>query len=168
MKGNDIVLGIIKEHPRTGYEIMEQFKTVFSMFFDGSYGTVYPTLKRLEGLGLITKEAVEQTGKPDKNIFHITEAGEAAFQEYLVSTMTPDTRKSDFMTRLYFAEYYDAAIVTRQIQEHIVQIEAYLKNMDEVFGVWGTHMSSSQILAYDIGKQQQQLEIDMLKAYLNR
>ncbi|QBO36234.1 PadR family transcriptional regulator [Periweissella cryptocerci] len=168
MKGNDIVLGIIKERPRTGYEIMEQFKTVFSMFFDGSYGTVYPTLKRLEGLGYIEKETIAQSGKPDKNVFHITTDGEAAFQTYLVSAMTPDTLKSDFMTRLYFGEYYDEAVVIKQITEQISNLHSYLDNMDDVFSTWSYQMSESQVLAYNIGRKQKELEIKLLEEYLNK
>ena len=66
MTGKDIILGLLMEKSRTGYEINEVFETIFRHFYKTSYGMIYPTLKRLTKAGLVEKEIVVQTGKPNK------------------------------------------------------------------------------------------------------
>ena len=48
MTGKDIILGLLIEKSRSGYEINEVFETVFRYFYKTSYGMIYPTLRRLE------------------------------------------------------------------------------------------------------------------------
>ena len=67
MTGKDIILGLLLEKSRTGYEINEVFDSVFRHFYKTSYGMIYPTLKRLSQDGLVTKEVVIQNGKPNKS-----------------------------------------------------------------------------------------------------
>lgn len=55
MKGKEIVLGILQDGPRTGYEINEVIQTRINHFFDGTFGMIYPTLKKLEKDGLVAK-----------------------------------------------------------------------------------------------------------------
>lgn len=85
MNIQDVILGILSEKPHSGYEIKRHFEEYFSFFFDASYGTIYPTLSKMEKLNLITKESVRQEGKPDKNVFTITSAGLDQFHAYLQS-----------------------------------------------------------------------------------
>ncbi|HGA2397003.1 TPA: PadR family transcriptional regulator [Streptococcus agalactiae] len=70
MTGKDIILGLLIEKSRTGYEINEVFETIFKHFYKTSYGMIYPTLKRLSESGLVEKEIVIQNGKPNKNVYH--------------------------------------------------------------------------------------------------
>nr|WP_272106701.1 DHA2 family efflux MFS transporter permease subunit [Staphylococcus sp. NRL 22/194] len=48
MKSRGVILGLLNKKPRTGYELNEVFQSVFTHFFDGSFGMIYPTLKALE------------------------------------------------------------------------------------------------------------------------
>ncbi len=82
LTGKDIILGLLIEKSRTGYEINEVFETVFKHFYKTSYGMIYLTLRRLSNEGLVEKEVVIQEGKPNKNVYHITEKGKKAFAEY--------------------------------------------------------------------------------------
>lgn len=47
MNGRDVVLGILNGSDRTGYEINDILKTRLSYFYDGTYGMIYPTLRKL-------------------------------------------------------------------------------------------------------------------------
>lgn len=97
MNIQDVILGILSEKPHSGYEIKRHFEEYFSFFFDASYGTIYPTLSKMEKLNLITKESVRQEGKPDKNVFTITSAGLDQFHAYLQSPAEKDVLRSDFL-----------------------------------------------------------------------
>ena len=71
MKGKEIILGILQDGPHTGYEINDIFQTRLNHFFDGTFGMIYPTLKKLEIEGLVSKEQVAQTDKPNKTKLRI-------------------------------------------------------------------------------------------------
>ena len=59
MTGKDIILGLLIEKSRSGYEINEVFETVFRYFYKTSYGMIYPTLRRLEKELTLQKKALK-------------------------------------------------------------------------------------------------------------
>lgn len=101
MKGKDVILGILNLSSRTGYEINDILKNQLSFFYDGTYGMIYPTLRKLESEGMIEKKQVIQNGKPNKNVYSITQEGKKEFQKYMNSDVAPESIKSDFLLRLY-------------------------------------------------------------------
>ena len=78
MNSQDVILGIIMYHSLSGYDIKHKLETIFSYFYNASYGTIYPTLSKMEKEGMITKESVIQEGRPNKNVYSITEEGQQA------------------------------------------------------------------------------------------
>ena len=66
----------------SGYDIKIVFEDVFTHFFDGSFGMIYPTLRQLEKEGKI-KEVVMQEGKPNKKMYFITDEGRKEFYQYM-------------------------------------------------------------------------------------
>ena len=85
MKGRDVILGILSRKERTGYDIKNILENQLSYFYDGTYGMIYPTLRKLEAEGKIKKEVVIQEGRPNKNVYTITEAGREEFATYFES-----------------------------------------------------------------------------------
>ncbi|MFN8535252.1 MAG: PadR family transcriptional regulator [Dehalococcoidia bacterium] len=65
-----VILDLLKEKPRHGYEIIRALEERFSGFYTPSPGAVYPTLQLLEDLGQAT--ATQQDGK---KTYAITDAG---------------------------------------------------------------------------------------------
>ena len=90
MQGKDIILGILSKKERSGYEINDILQNQLSYFYDGTYGMIYPTLRKLEKDGKITKEVVIQDGRPNKNIYAITESGKKELASYLQSDVNDE------------------------------------------------------------------------------
>lgn len=65
-----LILDLLKDKPRYGYEIIRELEDKFHGFYSPSPGTVYPTLQYLEDVGHVTSH--EQDGK---RIYTITEEG---------------------------------------------------------------------------------------------
>ena len=82
MKGRDVVLGILNNSPRTGYEINDILKNQLSYFYDGTLGMIYPTLRKLETEGKVKKEQISQDDKPNKKVYSITSKGKEEFKKY--------------------------------------------------------------------------------------
>ncbi|MFP3377124.1 helix-turn-helix transcriptional regulator [Bacillus sp. SIMBA_069] len=47
------------------------------------HNTLYPALRRFENMGAIIKQIHKQVGKPNRNMYDITETGEEIFYEML-------------------------------------------------------------------------------------
>jgi DNA-binding PadR family transcriptional regulator len=65
-----VILDLLKDKPRHGYEIIRELEACFHGFYTPSAGSVYPTLQLLEDLGYV--KALEQDGK---KVYTITEEG---------------------------------------------------------------------------------------------
>ncbi|MEK3839168.1 PadR family transcriptional regulator [Paenibacillus sp. FSL P2-0136] len=152
MNSQDVILGILMKEASTGYQIKQSLENVFSNFYSSSYGTIYPTLARMEKEGLITKENVLQDGKPNKNLLTITPKGRECFNAYLLGPLEADSiRKSDFMMRLYFGEFvgYDKVIAwLKQAQE---DSHTKLDQLLEQYSLYKDEMHPAQIICIQIG-----------------
>ena len=67
-----VILRLLKEKPRHGYEIIKALEEKFAGCYSPSAGTVYPTLQLLEDQGYV--RVIEENGK---KVYHITAEGEA-------------------------------------------------------------------------------------------
>jgi DNA-binding PadR family transcriptional regulator len=65
-----VVLGLLKEKPRHGYDIIRELEDRFSGFYAPSPGAVYPTLQMLQDMGQVTA-----TERDSKKVYTITDVG---------------------------------------------------------------------------------------------
>jgi len=72
-----VILRLLKEKPRHGYEIMRALEEKMGGCYTSSAGTVYPTLQLLEDQGYI--RCVETDGK---KVYHVTPEGEKFLAEH--------------------------------------------------------------------------------------
>ncbi|MFI4974391.1 MAG: PadR family transcriptional regulator [Caulobacterales bacterium] len=72
-----VILKLISEAPRHGYEIIKAIEEKVGGAYSPSPGVIYPTLTLLEELAYVTVEASEGS----KRLYRITEAGDAALLE---------------------------------------------------------------------------------------
>lgn len=168
MTGKDIILGLLMEKSRTGYEINEVFETIFRHFYKTSYGMIYPTLKRLTKAGLVEKEIVVQTGKPNKNVYHITKKGEAAFNDYLKTDISPEKRESEFLVRMYFGGNESQETLRVWLKNEIQLVENNIEQLKNDHQEWNKKMTLSQSIAYEIGLAQFSAERDVLENYIKQ
>lgn len=66
-----LVLALIGEQPRHGYELMQHVSTMFMQAYTPSAGTMYPLLASFEQSGWVVSEEVD-----GRRVFRITAAGE--------------------------------------------------------------------------------------------
>ncbi|WP_145137380.1 PadR family transcriptional regulator [Roseomonas gilardii] len=72
-----VLLRLIAERPRHGYELMEEIETRLGGAYRPSPGTIYPTLTLLEELGQIAVSATEGA----KKLYAVTPEGERVLAE---------------------------------------------------------------------------------------
>ncbi len=72
-----VILKLISEAPRHGYEIIKAIEDKVGGAYSPSPGVIYPTLTLLEELGYVTVESVEG----GKKLYRLADAGQAALEE---------------------------------------------------------------------------------------
>ncbi len=79
-----VILGMLRNGPRTGYEIKQSVEGSTRFFWAASYGQIYPELKRLEKAGLVKGQA-QATGGRHRRAYTLTAAGRKALHAWLTS-----------------------------------------------------------------------------------
>jgi DNA-binding PadR family transcriptional regulator len=134
------VLGLLKERTMHGYQLKKQLTATLGQFWQVSYGSLYPSLRRLETVGAVEQIFPKGDVKRRKNIYRITPHGEAMFAEALgeQGAISDDVR---FGLKLAFFRYLqpDArvellerrrAYLTEKLAQIRDQLRAYKERID--------------------------------------
>jgi DNA-binding PadR family transcriptional regulator len=119
------VLALLEGGASYGYELRSQFKeSVGPQWGDLNIGHLYQVLDRLGRDGLVTRREVEQSRRPDKNVYRLTRAGREELERWLE---TPFVRqggyRDDFFLKLLAASRLGPDYLDTVLR---VQREAYL------------------------------------------
>jgi len=80
------LLGLIAEMPEvSGYDIVKTFGLSMAHYWHAHQTQIYPTLERMEELGLIKSRKIAQRNRPHKRIYTIRPSGERLLIEWLES-----------------------------------------------------------------------------------
>ena len=112
-----IAMGMVLHEEMTGYGIKKEIEAGIGNFYQVSYGSLYPALKKLTAKGFLTMKEVTQ-GRRQKKYYRITEAGKAAFLEWLSSPLDPEADGSVQLMRLYFFGELPKDVRDQRLQEH--------------------------------------------------
>jgi DNA-binding PadR family transcriptional regulator len=97
-----ILLGILARDPLSGYDLATLLKKHFSPFWAISHTQIYPALAQLVEAGFTTYEIIEQQARrPDKKIYQITEAGQAALRAWVEAPTSPTVIRDEFLLKAY-------------------------------------------------------------------
>jgi len=132
------MLGVLSWGESSGYDLERKIRRSVGLFWSSAKSHVYVTLGRLVEDGLATVRDVEQTGKPDKQLYRITKEGELAFDRWLAdSPLEPARFRNAFLLKIFFGSRMDLDALIRHIEEgradveeELVQLEAMTKDDD--------------------------------------
>jgi DNA-binding PadR family transcriptional regulator len=96
-----VILGFLMRGPKSGYDIKRLMALSTAHFYQASFGSIYPSLERMEKELLIESERSEESGRLRK-VYTILPAGKAAFREWLASPLDIAKGPSFLLARLFF------------------------------------------------------------------
>lgn len=129
-----VILGLLIEEQRYGYDIKNTVDAVMSHIIDVSSGSLYYGLRKLLEAGYVEEAAVEKVGRrPERSIYRVTEEGRTAFNKQLPETIFPqDQQHFAIDLALYFIDILDADEVDKQLKlrlESLRQAREYLSEL---------------------------------------
>lgn len=140
MDAKTLCLGVLTLGDASGYEIRKIFEDgPFAHFQDVGYGSIYPALAKLLEAGMVTLKgpadggAAGRDGHPEKKVYGLTEAGQAAFRRALAAEPARDKVRSDAIFMMFFAELLDPDHLRRVYDDYLAFYRdrlAFLKGLE--------------------------------------
>lgn len=132
MNVRTLCLGILYFRDASGYQIKKASQEgPFRHIDDASFGSIYPALTRLTKEGLVSRREEQQSGKPDRKVYSITERGRAALSEALAQAPAADKLKSEFLFHMICADLLDADTIARKIDRRLEEHGAEIVHLEE-------------------------------------
>lgn len=125
-----IILGFLMRGEKTGYDLKQWMTNSTSYFFDASFGSIYPALKRMEEKDLINSHEVVE-GSKYKKVYSINESGKAAFMKWIGEPIVFAKVGQDHLVKIFFYEFVDKGKAVKNLKAFIEEVEVVLKKLSD-------------------------------------
>ncbi|MDD5119696.1 MAG: helix-turn-helix transcriptional regulator [Candidatus Omnitrophica bacterium] len=119
-----ILLGLLRQSPRHGYEIKLKVREILSLFAGVQLKSIYYPLRILEEKGLLAKQAVKKSNRPERFVYCLTDKGRHRF-EILLNKNLLDCKRPEFTLdlSLYFLNFMKPVLARRRLKKRLEILE---------------------------------------------
>ncbi len=119
------VLGLLHESPMHGYELRKRLTSLLGAFRPFSFGSLYPTLRRLQRSGLIVEEDDQSNswGRRARRVYKLTAEGKERFAELLADAGPQNWEDDGFGVHLVFFSRTPAEVRMRILEGRRRRVE---------------------------------------------
>jgi DNA-binding PadR family transcriptional regulator len=108
------ILGFLNYGSLSGYDLKKVFDVSVKHFWPADQSQIYRTLSRLVDQGWAEMEVFEQTERPDRKVYHITETGRAELLRWLTGPTPERVSRSAALVQVFFlGQLQDEAILPK-------------------------------------------------------
>lgn len=93
------LLGLLADHPASGYDLLQRFTGSLANVWTASQTQVYTELTKLAGEGLIS---ASEEGPRRRKEYELTPAGDAELREWLRTPPVPPPARNGMLLRVFF------------------------------------------------------------------
>ena len=170
------ILGFLNYRPYSGYDLKKIFDTSVRHFWPADQSQIYRTLSRMNKKGWVNIQIIRQESRPDRKLYHITDEGQKALQQWLATPLPPQDNRSADMIQVFFAgQLSDEDVLTlferaaenirdglAQYEQIPRQIEAYSEytTSEREFFFW--------MLTLDVGIHTMQSNLEFIENLIQR
>ena len=117
------LLGLLHNGPQSGWDLVQTAQAVIGGFWSLTRSQVYRELATMAADGLIEADEV---GPRDRRPYRLTDAGRAAFAEWVASEPGPEQIRYPLLLTLAFSQHLSPQQLARFVQTHRAAHEATL------------------------------------------
>ncbi|MFW0797135.1 PadR family transcriptional regulator [Gordonia sp. CPCC 205515] len=132
------ILGLLLESPMHGYELRKRLTGLLGAFRAFSYGSLYPTLRRMQADGIIDEAtAPAATGvkvRRARRVYQLTDTGRERFSELVADTGPQNYTDDGFGVHLAFFSRTPAVARMRILEGRRRQVEERREGLRELLG----------------------------------
>jgi len=128
-----LLLGLLREGPKHGYDIKSKIKQILSLFAGVDLKSIYYPLHILEKRGLVVKKAIKPGKRPERIVYALTPKGQARFDELLSKSLL-NLKRPQFSLdlSLYFLRYMKPAIACRRLQARLHMLNKIARGLEQM------------------------------------
>jgi PadR family transcriptional regulator, regulatory protein AphA len=168
------ILGFLIDQPMHGYELKRALSPALPLERRVNDGQLYPLLKKMEAEGLISGRVERREQGPDRRVFHPTERGRRAFEEWLEGAgLEQDDVDYDFLighpflTKCLFFSRLGPGAVAKKLDSQLEESTAKLDTFRAIKkGMVARRVDPYRIAVLDLGIAQQREKVRWLKAMM--
>ena len=130
------ILGLLLESPMHGYELRKRLTGLLGAFRAFSYGSLYPTLRRMQADGIIDAATPPAAGKVrrGRRVYQLTDTGRERFAELIADTGPQNYTDDGFGVHLAFFSRTPAVARMRILEGRRRQVEERREGLREIVG----------------------------------
>ena len=170
------ILGLLNYYEMTGYEIMEVFRDSLGFFWKAQTSQIYRELQGLEKKNWVSKTVVPQQGKPDKNVYAITQEGREELLRWLAEGNLELQAKAPVLMKVFFMgerskeeNIESFKKLKKMCEKFLVELEAVPKHIE----AYSHYIDDKRKAVYwqmtvEFGRRNMQMYIDWLESCIER
>jgi DNA-binding PadR family transcriptional regulator len=113
------LLGFLSYAPMTGYDLKQHFDRSIYYFWNAKLSQIYPALSKMEDEGWLTMEVEYQEDRPNRKVYHITEAGREELRRWLREPVDVAPIRDAFLIRIFFGGKLENEEMLAQLRRHL-------------------------------------------------
>jgi len=128
-----LFLGLLMEGPKHGYEIKRCIEEEIFPFVGLKIKSIYYPLKKMETLGLVSKDVGREGKWPEKFVYSITSKGKEIFQHLVTDNFLSIERPYfSIDLSLYFLPYVDQKLAHRRLRARVIFLNRIKRGLEDL------------------------------------
>jgi len=126
------LLGLLSLGPMSGYDIKKFTDISISYFWNENFGHIYPVLKKMEKEGFVTKRVEETKGRPNRNVYTITDSGKDELREWLTLSPEEYSIRNELLLKIFFGALTSKETIIGMIRDEKERHEKKREALDSI------------------------------------
>src|SRR3954447_19116532 len=110
------LLALLTRDEMSGYDLQRAAESAGGFFWAPTKSRIYAVLPQLVARGYATVRDVQQTGRPNKQLYRITKAGRAVVQAWLEEPPLFEPERAPMLLKLYFGDLLSPTILLAHVR----------------------------------------------------
>lgn len=170
------ILGFLNYHPYTGYDLKKIFDSSVRHFWPADQSQIYRTLGRLTELGYVNMEKVVQDDRPDRKVYHISDAGRSELLRWLSGPPPMDEPRSAPLIQVFFAGQLSDEEILAKFEGFVEMMRSVLSTYNlvpEQLGPYQEEIASPRehffwMLTLENGMRNMQAQLEWAESIIER
>ncbi len=161
------VLGLLHEGPMHGYELRKRLNLMLGWGRVLSYGSLYPTLKKMLRGALIEELAATTVSRRPRIVYQLTEAGQVEFERLMTEVGPTAWEDDNFDIRFAFFSRTDMEIRLRVLEGRRTRLQERLDRVQNQLSITQKEVDRYAAELQRHGVEQVESEVRWLSELIN-
>jgi PadR family transcriptional regulator, regulatory protein AphA len=112
------LLGMLSLGSMSGYDLKKMIAQSTGDFWHESYPQIYPMLKQLTQEGLAISSVERQAGRPERNVYTITERGWDVLKNWMSEPFEYQKERNELLLKVFFGALTSTTVSIEHVRRH--------------------------------------------------